>query len=433
MKFPGRRKSQHYFPVGEHKRIPLETDFASEQNTYIIGIEQLIVDIEARVDADYLSKYNLSKGQSVVLDDNTIETIYQELSKSGKIVGEFAGGTIGNTLHNYSVISDNRSVCLAAIPRNITVGDYAFKYICTTNSHVDFSYLKPCDGKMARALCLVCEDGERTFALGKGIMNELSENFIPEDVISNSACLLITSYLLRDENAPMFKATFKAVRIAKEHKVPIVLTLGTSSLIEEKNEFFKNFIKEYVTVIAMNELEAKALVGETDRLLALDKALEYCDMAFLTAGPDGLYIAGYVDQKAARETKDKIHSKSIPEYNKYEYSRCMYKSECSDPIKIFSHINPYMGGPGKKIKNTNGAGDAALSALLHDISANCFHKSIVPNSPKHIYNFLTYSSIHQICKYANRVSYEILNQNSPRLSRELPVKEDNLEEGYWAL
>ena len=89
---------------------------------------------------------------------------------------------------------------------------------------MDFFYLQPCDGKMARAICLVTEDDERTFALGKSIMNELSEEFIPKgDIISNSACFLITSYLLRDENAPMFKATFKVVRIAKEHKIPVVV------------------------------------------------------------------------------------------------------------------------------------------------------------------------------------------------------------------
>lgn len=44
---------------------------------------------------------------------------------------------------------------------------------------------------------------------------------------------------------------------------------------------------------------------------------------------------------------------------------------------------------------------------------------------------LTYSSLSQICKYANRVSYEVLTQHSPRLSRALPEREDSLEEAYW--
>ncbi|MEF1227742.1 inosine/guanosine kinase, partial [Vibrio fortis] len=85
----------------------------------------------------------------------------------------------------------------------------------------------------------------------------------------------------------------------------------------------------------------------------------------------------------------------------------------------------------EKIKNTNGAGDAALSALLHDMAANKYHKENVPNSSKHQHSFLTYSSFSQVCKYSNRASYEVLVQHSPRLSRGLPEREDSLEEAYW--
>jgi inosine kinase len=110
----------------------------------------------------------------------------------------------------------------------------------------------------------------------------------------------------------------------------------------------------------------------------------------------------------------------------------MRKRDCAHPKKIYTHINPFMGGPGQ-ILNTNGAGDAALSAVLHDLSANCYHRLLVPNSPKHRGHFLTYSSVHQVAKYANRASFEVLNQNSPRLSKGLPEKEDSLEESYWEM
>jgi inosine kinase len=90
-----------------------------------------------------------------------------------------------------------------------------------------------------------------------------------------------------------------------------------------------------------------------------------------------------------------------------------------------------MGGPAR-IRNTNGAGDGALAAILHDIAANRYHRSNVPNSAKHIRDFLTYSSLSQLCKYANRVSYEVLAQDCPRLTRGLPEREDSLEEAYWA-
>ena len=109
----------------------------------------------------------------------------------------------------------------------------------------------------------------------------------------------------------------------------------------------------------------------------------------------------------------------------------MFKETCKNPIKIYTHINPFKGGP-DIIKNTNGAGDAALAALMHDISANMYHKEVVPNSPKHTSDYLTYSSISQVSKYANRSSFEVLIQNSPRLLRGLPEKEDSLEDAYWS-
>ena len=49
----------------------------------------------------------------------------------------------------------------------------------------------------------------------------------------------------------------------------------------------------------------------------------------------------------------------------------------------------------------------------------------------HKFTWLTYSSLAQVCKYANRVSYQVLNQHSPRLTRGLPEREDSLEESYW--
>ncbi|MCQ6498261.1 inosine/guanosine kinase, partial [Vibrio parahaemolyticus] len=70
---------------------------------------------------------------------------------------------------------------------------------------------------------------------------------------------------------------------------------------------------------------------------------------------------------------------SSAELNRYEFSRPAKKDAGQYPIRVYSHIYPYMGGP-EKIKNTNGAVDAALSAFLHDIAANKYHKENVPNS-----------------------------------------------------
>ncbi len=431
MKFPGRRNTKHYFPVEDKQRSSFDGEINRPGNVYVVGIDQLLVDIEIPIQDEFLSEYSFKKGESFVIDDELAETIYREQKKLGHVIGEFPGGAVGNTLHNFSILSDCPSVALGTINKNIEVGDYAFKYICNTSSKVNLSYLQPCPRPMGRALCFVSPDGERTFAISKGCMNDLSVEYIPAEIIEKSAALLVSAYTLRDPNAPLAKSTMRAIEIAKAANVPVVLSLGTSGLVEEKKEMLLEFIPKYVSVLAMNEAEGLCLTGIEDPLLAAEKVLDICDMVLLTVGARGLYIGALTDSDAARATKESLHTKSIVEYNKFEYSRAMMRKDCAEPVKVYTHINPFRGGP-LRIKNTNGAGDAALAAVLHDLSANLYHRLKVPNSPKHTARFLTYSSISQISKYANRVSFEVLSQNSPRLLRGLPEKEDGLEEAYWA-
>jgi inosine kinase len=431
LKFPGKRKSKHYFPIADKGRIPFGGDAAQPSDIYIVGMDQLLVDIEAKVDDQCLEGLGIPKGESVLLEDARVEDIYNGLKAQGRVTGEFAGGAIGNTLHNYSVLADDRSYLLGTITRQISVGDYAFHYVRNTSSRVILTHLHPSKGPMGRAVCFITPDGERTFGISRGIMDDYPAKALPEELISRSKALILTAYLLRNPEAPICAAALRAIELANKNDVPVALALGTVSLVREKKEFLRDLIKRSVNIIAGNFSEMGELTGVPDPLLAGQAALDLADLVLMTHDKQGLYLCAHVDAALARETADQIHSKSIPEYNRCEYSRAMLRKHCAKPLKIYSHINPYLGGP-TDIRSTNGAGDSALSALLHDIAANAHHRNASPSSPKHKEEYLTYSSIHQICKYANRVSYEVLRRNSPRLTHGLPEREDSLEETYWA-
>ncbi|GAA5189196.1 inosine/guanosine kinase [Ferrimonas gelatinilytica] len=431
MKFPGQRKSKHYFPV--ESRDPLTNELnpiIQPKGVHVTGIDQTLVDIEAHVDEAFIARHQLVKGNSMLIDDEAAHRLYQELCDGRLINEEHAGGTIGNTLHNYATLADDRAVMFGVMSRNIQIGSYAYRYLCNTSSRVDLNYLQPVDGPIGRCFTLITECGERTFAISKGSMDKLTPANIDENVVKSASALVLTAYLMRAGDDPISEAAMTAIRYAHEAQVPVVLTLGTRFLIEQDPEWWQTFIRDHVTVLAMNEEEAQALTGESDPLLACDKALELCDLILCTAGSKGLYTAGWTDDEFKRETAHPLLPGAIGEFNRYEFSRPISKAECDQPLKVFSHIAPFMGGP-EKISNTNGAGDGALAALLHDMAANAYHKLNLPNSSKHRYSGLCYSSFAQLCKYANRVSYEVLAQYSPRLSRGLPEREDSLEEAYW--
>jgi len=431
MKFPGKRKFKHYFPVDARDPLLSTAPEREASPSWVVGIDQTLVDIEAKVDDAFIARYGLSVGHSLVIEDDVAEALYRELQQGELISHQFAGGSIGNTLHNYSVLADDRSVLLGVMCRNIEIGGYAYRYLCNTSSRTDLDYLQDIDGAIGRCFTLIGDSGERTFAISPGQMNQLRPESIPEAVIAGASALVLTAYLLRSRpGEPMREATMQAVAYAKKHGVPVVLTLGTTFIIADDPAWWQTFLKENVSILAMNEDEAQALTGIGDPLLAADRALDWVDLVLCTAGPAGLYMAGFTEESAKRETQHPLLPGAIAEFNQYEFSRAMRYRECDRSLRIYSHIAPYMGGP-EKIMNTNGAGDAALAALLHDIAANNYHRSTVPNSDKHALGWLTYSSLAQVCKYANRVSYQVLNQHAPRLTRGLPEREDSLEEAYW--
>ncbi|MGL5652896.1 MAG: inosine/guanosine kinase, partial [Vibrio sp.] len=240
MKFPGQRKSKHYFPV--HARDPLVIQAQENKKmarTHIIGIDQTLVDIEAKVDSALIERYGLSKGHSLVIDDQTAEALYNELKHHGLITNEYAGGTIGNTLHNYSVLADDRSTLLGVMSQDIKIGSYGYRYLCNTSSRVDLNYLQGVDGAIGRCFALITEEGERTFAISEGQMNQLRPESIPEKIFASASALVITAYLVRCKSGdPMPEATMRAIEYAKKHDVPVVLTLGTKFVIQDDPQFW---------------------------------------------------------------------------------------------------------------------------------------------------------------------------------------------------
>ncbi|SWX66882.1 inosine-guanosine kinase [Klebsiella pneumoniae] len=86
MKFPGKRKSKHYFPV--NARDPLLQQIQPENESsvsWVVGIDQTLVDIEAKVDEAFIVRYGLSAGHSLVIEDDVAEALYQELVRNNLI------------------------------------------------------------------------------------------------------------------------------------------------------------------------------------------------------------------------------------------------------------------------------------------------------------------------------------------------------------
>ncbi|MBQ8037507.1 MAG: inosine/guanosine kinase [Proteobacteria bacterium] len=422
MRFPGIRKAKYYFPVTEKKSTLLAT--TANKPWYIVGLDEILVDLEIHgCPQELLSELGLVLGESVQFSADEIARLFARVKELGLEVRFAAGGTIANTLCNYTHLSGEPAILLGAIPEIIRPGTPAFAYVAQTPKAVNLDYLVPIAGEVGIAVTCFTPDGERSFAVAPGISGNYSADDIDPEVIRHASVAASSVYCLANHDRPIAAATLRMFEIAHEAGVPVAFGLGTSALVRRMRDEILDVLKKYVNIAAMNAKEAEALTGYADPLLAGNALLDVVDAVLVTEGAKGLTMCGYTDDSVKRATRDGLHSGAIENYNQYEYSRLLLRKNCNNPIRIFTHIHPYLGGP-QKLCNTSGAGDAALAAFLHDVAATRYHAETVPDSKKHAQGleFLTYSSLSRNAQYSNRVAYEVLRNNSPRL--EAPIGND---------
>ncbi len=422
MRFPGIRKGKYYFPVTEKKSTLTTT--TTTKPWYIVGLDEVLVDLEIHgCPLSILPELGLISGESVQFSAEEITRLLNRVEELGLEVRFAAGGTIANTLCNYTHLSGEPAILLGAIPETIRPGTPAFAYVAQTPKAVNLDYLIPVAGQVGIAVTCFTPDGERSFAVAPGISGNYSANDLDEKVIQNASVVASSVYCLANPNRPIAQATLRMFEIAHKAGVPVAFGLGTSALVRRMKDEILDVLKKYVNIVAMNAREAEALTDCTDPLNAGNKLLDFVDAVLITEGARGLTMCGYTDDSVKRATRDGLHSGSIENYNQYEYSRLVLRRNCTAPVRIFTHIHPYLGGP-QKLCNTSGAGDAALAAFLHDVAATRYHAETVPDSKKHSQGieFLTYSSLSRNAQYSNRVAYEVLRNNSPRL--EAPIGND---------
>ena len=428
MRFPGIRKGKYYFPVTEKKSTVYEgVNEATLRPWYIVGLDEIIVDLEIHdCSQQLLDELGLVSGESVQFSAEEIARLLKRVKEEGLRVQYAAGGTVANTLCNYTHLSGEPAILLGAIPEVIRPGSPAFAYVAQTPKAVNLDHLVSRVGEVGIAVTCFTPDGERSFAVAPGISGDYGPEDIPEDVVKNASVAVTSLYCLANPNRPIAKAALRFMEIAHKANVPVAFGMGTSALVKRMRHELQTIIQKYVNICAMNAREAEALTGFSDPLLAGNLLLDIADAILITEGARGLTMCGFTDDSVKRATRDGLHSASIENYNQYEYSRLVLRRNCPHPIRIYTHIHPYLGGP-QKLVNASGAGDAAIAAVLHDVAATRYHALSVPDCKKHNLGieFLTYSSLSRNAQYSNRVAYEVLRNKSPRLEAPIGNDEDN--------
>ena len=214
----------------------------------IIGIGNAIVDVICKVNEDFISKNNLTKGtMKLIFDDNEFKNLLSSL----KIEKTISGGSVANSIVGLSQLGND-----VGFIGKISDDDLGNKYEeGLKKENVKYFYSKK-EEKLPTGTCLilVTPDSERTMCTFLGIAGQINENDINLEAINESELIFLEGYLW-DEGNPK-KAFDKAIKNSNK----VAMSLSDQFCVDRHKTHFLNLVKNKLDITFSNEGEIMSLI-----------------------------------------------------------------------------------------------------------------------------------------------------------------------------
>ncbi len=228
----------------------------------VLGIGNAIVDVICKIEENFLSKNNLTKGTMKLVD----EAEFRKLLSNLKIEETIAGGSVANSIVGLSQLGN--SVSFIGKVNNDKLGNKYEKSL--TDTKVKYCYNKK-EEKIPTGTCLILitPDSERTMCTFLGIAGKINEKDIEENVVKNSDLIFLEGYLW-DEGEPK-EAFNKAINISKKTS----MSLSDQFCVERHKKSFLDLVNNKLDITFANEQEILSLINAKsfDEVVSFGKQL----------------------------------------------------------------------------------------------------------------------------------------------------------------
>jgi len=214
----------------------------------IIGIGNAIVDVICKVNEDFLSENNLTKGtMKLTFDENEFKTLLSKL----KIEKTVAGGSVANSIVGLSQLNNK-----VGFIGKINDDDLGNRYQeGLEKERVSYFYSKKKELlPTGTCLILITPDSERTMFTYLGIAGKINDLDIKEKTLQESDMIFLEGYLW-DEGEPQ-KAFNKAIKYSNK----VAMTLSDKFCVERHRVNFLELVKNKLDIIFANEQEIISLI-----------------------------------------------------------------------------------------------------------------------------------------------------------------------------
>ena len=241
----------------------------------ILGIGNAIVDVICKVDENFISKNNLTKGtMKLIFDKSEFENLLTNL----KIEKTISGGSVANSIVGLSQLGDN-----VGFIGKISDDDLGKKYEeGLKKENVKYFYSKKKE-KLPTGTCLilVTPDSERTMCTFLGTAGQINDDDINLDAVKKSDLIFLEGYLW-DEGNPK-KAFEKAIENSKK----VAMSLSDKFCVERHKTHFLNLVKNKLDITFANEDEIMSLIDAKNFDDVINFAREIKKHFIITRGEKG--------------------------------------------------------------------------------------------------------------------------------------------------
>ena len=214
----------------------------------VIGIGNAIVDVICKVNEDFLSKNNLTKGtMKLTFDENEFKTLLSKL----KIEKTVAGGSVANSIVGLSQLNNK-----VGFIGKINDDDLGNKYQKGLEKEkVSYFYSKKKELlPTGTCLILITPDSERTMFTYLGIAGKINDLDINEKTLQKSDMILLEGYLW-DEGEPQ-KAFNKAIKYSNK----VAMSLSDKFCVDRHRINFLELVRHKLDITFANEQEMISLI-----------------------------------------------------------------------------------------------------------------------------------------------------------------------------
>ena len=243
----------------------------------VLGMGNALVDIITRINNDeMLESFGLPRGSMTLVDLDTSNFIHAETAGMSK--SKASGGSAANTIHGLAHLGIETG--FVGSVGNDEMGMF-FKKDMQVNKINPILFRSM--SETGRAMALISQDSERTFATYLGAAVNLTAEDISHGIFEGYDYFYVEGYLVQDKE--MFE---KALRLAVRAGLTICLDLASYNVVDEHVDFFKSMISSYVDILFANEEEIRSLTGLSPEEGARETS-EICDLVVIKLGAEGSF------------------------------------------------------------------------------------------------------------------------------------------------